>query len=121
MNAILTLPTINQQIFARDIELQELRVQCETLQKELAENNEENSILKESISQQKLTIRNLQEAVESGKRKSDTKSKHSPSRTGVPVRVIYKESSDFSGDEGSRSRSQTPGSFIMSSSDSFEI
>jgi len=116
------LETINQQIFERDIELEQLRSQCERLQSELSENNKENMILKDSVSQQKLTIQSLQEAVEN-KRKSETAPKHSPSRSGVPmpVRVIYKDSSDFSGDEGTRSHSHTPGSFIMSSSDSFEI
>lgn len=116
------LETINHQIFERDIELDQLRNQCETFQEELSNNINENASLKESISQQKLTIRSLQEAVE-GRRKSETAPKHSPSRSGIPlpVRLIYKDSSDFSGDEGSGSQSQTPGSFIMSSSDSFEI
>ena len=116
------LETINHQIFERDLELDQLRLQCERFQKELTENIQENSSLKESIREQKMTIKSLQDAVE-GRRKSESAPKHSPSRSGIPlpVRVIYKDSSDFSGDEGSRSHSNTPGSFIMSSSDSFEI
>merc|ERR1712106_658804 len=116
------LETINHQIFERDIELDQLRTQCERFQEELSENIKENASLKESISQQKLTIRSMQEVVE-GRRKSDTVPKHSNPRSGIPlpVRVIYKDSSDISGDEGSRSHSHAPGSFIMSSSDSFEI
>merc|ERR1719483_34707 len=116
------LETINHQIFERDIELDQLRNQCERFQKEVSANMDENASLKESISEQKVTIRSLQEAVE-GRRKSETVPKHSPSRSGIPLptRIIYKDSSDFSGDEGSRSQSHTPGSFLMSSSDSFEI
>ena len=116
------LETINHQIFERDLELDQLRLQCERFQKELTENIQENSSLKESIREQKMTIKSLQDAVE-GRRKSESAPKHSSPRSGIPlpVRVIYKDSSDFSGDEGSRSHSNTPGSFIMSSSDSFEI
>merc|ERR1719376_1739479 len=47
------LETINHQIFERDLELDQLRHQCERFQKELTENIEENSSLKESIREQK--------------------------------------------------------------------
>merc|ERR1712106_619459 len=62
------LETINHQIFERDIELDQLRTQCERFQKEVSANMDENASLKESISEQKVTIRSLQEAVE-GRRK----------------------------------------------------
>jgi len=116
------LETINRQIFERDIELEQLRNQCNRFQEELTENIKENASLNESIDQQKMTIKSLQEVVE-GRRKSDVVPKHSHPKSGIPlpVRVIYKDSSDLSGDEGVRSHSHTPGSFIMSSSDSFEI
>ena len=78
--------------------------------------------MKEEIEGQKLTILSLQTTVEERKRSEPRKS--SGART---VRLIYKDSEDISGDEGilthhaQYSNNNTPKSFLMSSSDSFEI
>jgi len=119
-NVVRHLETINNQIFERDIELNQLRSQCDKIEGQLTTNIDENAGLKDTVSHQKLIIRTLQEDVEVV-RKKETKNMRPRSGNSQPVRVIYKDSSDISGDEGSRSQSQTPGSFIISSSDSMEI
>ena len=97
------------------------RVEIGRLEQELSETLRDNEELKETIDGQKLTILSLQAATLEEKRKSEPR-KSSQART---VRLIYKDSDDLSGDEG-LSRAQytnnnTPKSFLMSSSDSFEI
>jgi len=113
---------VNQQIHDRDMELHNLRGQVAQLQQNLSESFNENHTLKETVNQQKVAIMSLQTAVEE-RRKSESRHK--------TVRLIYKDSSDVSGDEsvGEKQRYTinnnnnhlTPRSFLMSSSDSFEI
>ena len=91
------------------------------LEQELSETLRDNEELKETIDGQKLTILSLQAVTVEEKRKVEPR-KSSHART---VRLIYKDSDDLSGDEG-LSRAQytnnnTSKSFLMSSSDSFEI
>ena len=95
-------------------------------EQELSETLRDNEELKETIDGQKLTILSLQAqaaaATVEEKRKSEPR-KSSHART---VRLIYKDSDDLSADEGlSRApytnNNNTPKSFLMSSSDSFEI
>ena len=71
-----------------------------------------------------MTILSLQAATLEEKRKSEPR-KSSHART---VRLIYKDSDDLSADEGlsraqytNNNNNSTPKSFLMSSSDSFEI
>ena len=93
------------------------------LEHQLAETFRDNQELKEEIEGQKVTILSLQTTVEERRRSEPRKS--SGART---VRLIYKDSEDISGDEGLlthhapySNNNTTPKSFLMSSSDSFEI
>ena len=134
------LENINQQLFDRDIELgkegsggnfltlissisDNQRGEIGRLEQELSETLRDNEELKETIDGQKLTILSLQaQAVNVEEKRKSEPRKSSQART---VRLIYKDSDDLSGDEGlSRaqySNNNTPKSFLMSSSDSFEI
>ena len=116
---------INRQVLDRDLELDSMRTRVTELQQALAEAVAENRELDETVGQQKGTILSLQGAVEDTRRRSDT-ARHKT------VRLIYKDSSDLSGDEGvvqerhqrfnnNNNNSNVPRSFLMSSSDSFEI
>ena len=100
-----------------------MRSRVTELQQSLTEALAENRELDQTVGQQKVTILSLQGAVEDTRRRSDT-ARHKT------VRLIYKDSSDLSGDEVVQERHQrynnnnnnsAPRSFLMSSSDSFEI
>ena len=90
------------------------------LEHQLDETFRDNEELKEEIEGQKLTILSLQTRMEEKRKSEPRKSSHA--RT---VRLIYKDSEDISGDEGLATHhaqyANTPKSFLMSSSDSFEI
>ena len=112
---------VNRQIMDRDLELDNLRSRVTELQQSLEESLAENRELEETVGQQKVAILSLQGAVEDTRRRPDT-ARHKT------VRLIYKEHSDISGDEGvvqerhaPYSNNSAPRSFLMSSSDSFEI
>ena len=113
---------VNRQVLDRDLELDNMRSRVTELQHSLTEALADNRELDQTVSQQKVTILGLQGAVEDTRRRSDT-SRHKT------VRLIYKDSSDISGDEGVvqekhqryNNNNNTPRSFLMSSSDSFEI
>ena len=114
--------TVNRQVLDRDLELDNMRSRVTELQQSLTEALAENRELDQTVGQQKVTILSLQGAVEDTRRRSDT-ARHKT------VRLIYKDSSDLSGDEMVQERHQrynnnnnsAPRSFLMSSSDSFEI
>ena len=115
--------TVNRQVLDRDLELDTMRSRVTELQQSLTEALAENRELDQTVGQQKVTILSLQGAVEDTRRRSDT-ARHKT------VRLIYKDSSDLSGDEVVQERHQrynnnnnnsAPRSFLMSSSDSFEI
>ena len=106
---------VNQEIVQRNLELDNLRQEVLRLQTNLSESFAENQDLHNTLDQQKMTIQSLQTAVED-KRRSETRHK--------TVRLIYKESSDISDDEMEKHKytnNNPPRSFLMSSSDSFEI
>lgn len=106
---------VNQEIVQRNLELDSLRQEVLRLQTNLSESFAENQDLHTTVDQQKMTIQSLQSAVED-RRKSETRHK--------TVRLIYKESSDISDDEMEKHKytnNNPPRSFLMSSSDSFEI
>lgn len=112
---------VNRQVLDRDLELDNMRSRVTELQQSLTEALADNRELDQTVSQQKVTILSLQGAVEDTRRRSDT-ARHKT------VRLIYKDSSDVSGDEGvvqerhqKYNNNNTPRSFLMSSSDSFEI
>ena len=114
---------VNRQVLDRDLELDNLRSRVMELQQSLTEALAENRELDETVGQQKVTILSLQGAVEDTRRRSDTV-RHKT------VRLIYKDSSDLSGDEAvvqerhqrnNNNNNNAPRSFLMSSSDSFEI
>ena len=119
---------INRQVLERDLELDNMRARVTELQQALAEATAENRELDETVGQQKVTILSLQGAVEDTRRRSSDTARHKT------VRLIYKDSSDLSGDEGvvqerhhqrfsnnNNNNNNVPRSFLMSSSDSFEI
>jgi len=121
------LENINQQLFDRDIELDNQRGEIGRLEQELSETLRDNEDLKETIDGQKLTILSLQsqQAQQAANLEEKRKSEPRKSSHARTVRLIYKDSDDLSADEG-LSRAQytnnnTPKSFLMSSSDSFEI
>merc|ERR1712029_977305 len=77
-------------IMDRDQELDNLRRQVVELQHNLSETFSENQRLNDTVNQQKVAILSLQTAVDE-RRRSETRHK--------TVRLIYKDSSDISGDE----------------------
>ena len=115
---------VNRQVLDRDLELDNMRSRVTELQQSLTEALADNRVLDQTVDQQKVTILSLQGAVEDTRRRqADTAARHKT------VRLIYKDSSDISGDEGVvqerhqryNNNNNTPRSFLMSSSDSFEI
>ena len=116
------LDTVTRRAEGRDRELEAAAARLEQLQRALADTEAENRRLGDTVSGQKAAILSLQAAVEADRRKeADTRHKHKT------VRLIYKEHSDGSEDEaaierhGFSNNNNAPRSFMMSSSDSFEI
>merc|ERR1719483_1353073 len=119
------LDNVNRELEERDKELVNLRIQCDSLQHELAEQTSANVLLSENLDQMRQTIEELQKAVESRRIVDVVQKPSQRSNIPLPVRVIYKAESELSDGEDSppapRAHSHTPSSFIMSSSDSFNI
>ena len=112
---------VHLEIVNRDRELGNLRAEVSRLQDTLSESQAENQVLTETVNHQRIAIQSLQSAVESDRRRSEARHK--------TVRLIYKDGSDLSEDEAviekqrftNNNNNNTPKSFLMSSSDSFEI
>ena len=121
------LDTVTRRAEGRDRELGAAAARLEQLQRALADTEAENRRLGDTVSGQKAAILSLQAAVEADRRKeADPRHKHKT------VRLIYKEHSDCSEDEAvierhgfsnnnNNNNNNAPRSFMMSSSDSFEI
>ena len=122
------LDTVTRRAEGRDRELGAAAARLEQLQRALADTEAENRRLGDTVSGQKAAILSLQAAVEADRRKeADPRHKHKT------VWLIYKEHSDCSEDEAVIERhgfsnnnnninnNNAPRSFMMSSSDSFEI